>query len=84
MGALTSYTKSAYIKIENGVNADFSYETQNGCRAPAIVTFSNKSVGTGVINYTWDFGDGKTSVEKNPTHNYDFRWSLHCQAYCLQ
>jgi hypothetical protein len=32
------------------------------------VTFENKSFwGT---DYNWDFGDGITSTEKNPTHNY--------------
>ena len=32
----------------------------------AEVTFSNSS--TGADSYAWDFGDGETSIEENPTH----------------
>jgi len=40
------------------------YETCTG-----IVNFINKS-GFHPTEYLWDFGDGTTSIEKNPTHNY--------------
>jgi gliding motility-associated-like protein len=62
--------KTAYINIQDGVKADFSYESPKGCTAPASVNFTNKSVGTGVINYKWDFGDGNTSNGQNPVNNY--------------
>jgi PKD repeat protein len=32
------------------------------------INFSNSSKGS--INYLWDFGDGTTSTDENPTHNY--------------
>jgi hypothetical protein len=32
------------------------------------VNFSNS--GTGAVNYLWDFGDGTTSSDENPTHNF--------------
>jgi len=45
------------------ITADFSY----GISAKQL-TFSNlSSAGT----YAWDFGDGNTSTETNPTHTYD-------------
>ena len=34
------------------------------------VTFINESGGEGFLVYAWDFGDGTTSQEKNPTHAY--------------
>lgn len=34
---------------------------------PAQIQFTNNSSG---ISYIWDFGDGSTSIEKNPTHTY--------------
>ncbi|MDA3882129.1 MAG: PKD domain-containing protein [Bacteroidales bacterium] len=40
-----------------------------GC-APYEVSFVNKSVGLNQNNYTWDFGDGTTSMEENPTHSF--------------
>jgi PKD repeat protein len=36
---------------------------------PMKVRFQNFSTGH-VVRYLWDFGDGGTSLEKNPTHNY--------------
>jgi len=36
--------------------------------APATVAFSNTS--TNADSYVWDFGDGTTSTEVNPTHAY--------------
>ena len=33
------------------------------------VTFTNTS--TGADTYLWNFGDGTTSTEKNPTHAYE-------------
>ncbi len=38
------------------------------CRVPVTVTFTNTSAGA--INFHWDFGDGTTSSEINPTHQY--------------
>jgi len=35
----------------------------------AEITFANSSQGV-ALNHLWDFGDGETSVEKNPTHLY--------------
>lgn len=32
------------------------------------VTFTNET--TGAVSYKWDFGDGQTSTEENPTHTY--------------
>ncbi|TAI48368.1 PKD domain-containing protein [Flagellimonas allohymeniacidonis] len=34
------------------------------------VTFRNRSV-DGPQSYSWDFGDGQTSTEENPTHTYE-------------
>ena len=45
------------------VTVDFMYEV-NGMN----VTFTNKSAGATL--YKWDFGDGETSKEVSPTHEY--------------
>jgi PKD repeat protein len=37
--------------------------------APLEVTFQNLSGGN-VVSYLWDFGDGNTSTEASPIHNY--------------
>ena len=51
-----------------GLDADFSAVTRTGM-APLTVRFENLSTGTPTV-YAWDFGDGGTSAEQQPTHEY--------------
>lgn len=51
----------------------FSYEISNDSYAPATVSFTNESIvpeNAGTATFTWNFGDGKSSTEENPTHTY--------------
>jgi PKD repeat protein len=48
---------------------DFYSATQSGT-APLRVSFFDRSEGTPPLRYLWDFGDGSTSFEQNPTHTY--------------
>lgn len=70
-GCISSKTIDSYITIATGVKADFSNTNSNSCKAPAIINFTNKSTGTGALNYQWDFGDGSTSGDANPSHTYN-------------
>lgn len=47
--------------------AKFSFVGESAT-APAKVTFENKS--ENAESYQWDFGDGNTSTEENPSHTY--------------
>jgi hypothetical protein len=49
--------------------ADFDASPRSG-PVPLTVHFTNRSVGS-IIGYLWDFGDGATSSETNPTHIYN-------------
>ena len=56
--------------IVNGVDAEFMPETTVRC-SPGAVQFNNLSVSTEPITgYLWNFGDGITSTEASPLHNY--------------
>lgn len=46
----------------------FTTSTQSG-EVPVEVEFFDASTGV-VTNWFWDFGDGETSTEQNPTHTY--------------
>ena len=37
--------------------------------APVTISFSNTSQGDG-LSYLWNFGDGGTSTDANPTHTF--------------
>ena len=38
--------------------------------APLTVNFTDQSIGQ-ITSWSWDFGDGSSSTEQNPTHIYD-------------
>jgi PKD repeat protein len=49
-------------------NAEFSITPGSKCKNDEV-TFVNLSTGS-IVDYLWDFGDGTTSDEINPTHTY--------------
>ena len=50
------------------LSADFKVNTIKG-NAPLTVQFTDQSIGN-VTGWTWYFGDGGTSTQKNPSHIY--------------
>lgn len=51
--------------------AAFTFSVDNNGFAPATVIFTNTSIipeRAGTVNYTWNFGDGGSSTEANPSH----------------
>lgn len=69
-GCSKTFVKANYINIAEGAVADFSNPQPSVCSAPASITFSNKATGPGTLSYVWNFGDGATSTQANPTHSY--------------
>ncbi len=52
---------------------DFSFTIDNEELAPATVTFTNNSIvptTVGSVTYYWNFGDGQSTSEENPTYLY--------------
>ncbi|HVR76134.1 MAG TPA: PKD domain-containing protein, partial [Planctomycetota bacterium] len=62
-------TLTGYIRVSTPATADFRAATTSGC-APLEVAFEDRSSGSGIVAWSWDFGDGGTSSEQNPTHVY--------------
>ena len=50
-------------------NAGFTAE--NVCHGNSVNFINQTSILSGDLNYEWDFGNGESSVETNPTHNYE-------------
>ncbi len=52
----------------------FSYTVDNDGFAPATVSFTNESIvpeRAGSVTFTWNFGDGISSQQENPSHLYE-------------
>ncbi len=59
----------AYVyALEEQFVADFSANSTRG-PAPLTVNFTDKSTGS-ITSWLWNFGDGSTSSEQNPSHTY--------------
>lgn len=66
-GSIPAVVERAVIIILYDPVASFSYLASNS--DPLEITFNTAA--SYVKSFAWDFGDGKTSTEKNPTHLYD-------------
>jgi PKD repeat protein len=63
-----SRTKNQYITVLNIPRADFVADKTRG-GAPMAVSFTDKSINAPTA-WMWDFGDGATGTDQNPTHTY--------------
>jgi len=66
-GCTTTTVKPDFIDVASPVT-DFMSPTLAVC-APTLVNFVNQT--TGAITYLWDFGDGTTSTNSDPSHIYN-------------
>jgi gliding motility-associated-like protein len=63
---LTAVFISLHIVTAAQLKADFSLDKSGGC-SPLAVSFTNTSTGvSSTTTYEWDFGNGNSSVLKNP------------------
>jgi PKD repeat protein len=67
-GSVTTCADAVKFEKFNPPAADFSADRYRG-PAPFTMHFSNRTEGE-VDGWHWDFGDGQTSSEKNPSHTY--------------
>jgi gliding motility-associated-like protein len=67
IGCLDSLIKTRYITVDNPV-ADFTVSDTFTICPPLQVQFSNRS--TYFRSLVWDFGDGNTSTNENPSYSY--------------
>ncbi|HPQ75772.1 MAG TPA: PKD domain-containing protein [Methanoregulaceae archaeon] len=67
---VSTKTKPGYIRVGQGLAADFEYEPSNPDNiAPLTVAFTDMSTGN-PLRWTWRFGDGYVSTDRNPIHTF--------------
>lgn len=70
-GNKDSVIKDNYVTVYAKPAIDFDATPTSGC-TPLLVNFTDKTAaGSGTVTqWSWDFGDGQTSTDQNPAHNY--------------
>jgi gliding motility-associated-like protein len=63
--------RNRYIRVVDGIEANFDFTQSVTCRPPFNINFVDQSSGPGNFTYTWNFGNGApTSNLQNPTAVY--------------
>jgi gliding motility-associated-like protein len=64
-------TKTNYITVYPSPQAMFTADITTGC-IPSTIHFTDRTVANAgtIVSWQWDFGDGGTSTQQNPTHQY--------------
>lgn len=70
-GCHTTVEKKEIAEILPAMQASFSASQQVLCKVTDAVQFTNTSSGPGTLSYTWNFGDGNNSTQKNPSHAFN-------------
>lgn len=70
-GCQQSLIKPAIVKPADSIHADFTYDYTNICNPPTIINFTNTSVSSIPLSYSWDFGNGIQSTQANPSQTYN-------------
>ncbi len=68
-GQTATHTSPDRILVYERLQADFTADPTMG-KAPLTVAFRDTSTGSNIVSWLWDFGDGTTSNQRNPTHTY--------------
>lgn len=69
-GCINIITQDKLIQVNQGISLSFTNTEATVCTPPFDISFSNNSTGSGTLNYTWQFGNGTTSIDKNPSTTY--------------
>src|SRR3989337_1284837 len=69
-GCYSTITKPGMIEILGRIEPNFTTNENLLCSLSDPLKLTNSSTGPGTLLYKWDFGDGTTSNQKNPVHQF--------------
>ena len=69
-GCQASITKPNIVEILGKIDPVFAIDKTLLCSLDESIQLTNSSTGPGTLSYNWNFGDGTTSSQKNPIHQF--------------
>ena len=70
-GCIDSITQNVEVLGNPVANFSYSYSNNTPCLGSTVNFLNTSTTNDGVIeSYNWDFGDGTTSTEENPSHDF--------------
>ena len=70
-GCSSNYDAARYIRVVDGVKANFDFTGPPTCTAPFAISFKNQTSGPGNLTYQWDLGNGTFPTTTSPTGIYN-------------
>jgi gliding motility-associated-like protein len=69
-GCQSSITKPNIVEILPKIDPVFTVDQNLLCTTDSSIHLTNNSTGPGTLLYSWNFGDGTSSSQKNPVHQF--------------
>lgn len=69
-GCQASMTKPNIVEILPKIDPVFTIDKTFLCTIDSSIHLTNNSTGPGSLSYSWKFGDGTTSSQKDPVHQF--------------
>lgn len=69
-GLICSDTAEIFVNIYPEIVSDFEFDYDTCFGAPVLFTDLSFTGSGQMTNWFWDFGDGRSSVQRNPSHLY--------------
>lgn len=64
-------TELAIVDSSSLTDFQANFESEKDEIDSLHISFADESIGEGVVSWLWEFGDGTSSIERNPVHVYD-------------
>ena len=69
-GTIEDVDEEIVITVTDPPTISFTF-TNDGACSDETIDFTSSVTGDGPYSYTWNFGDGNSSTEENPSHTYN-------------
>ena len=69
-GTIEDVDEEIVITVTSPPSISFTF-TNDGACSNETIDFTSSVSGDGPFSYTWNFGDGNTSTDENPSHTYN-------------